>query len=201
MTDRRAFAITLAGVAAGAGFAVAQDARYQRGPASVDGTGTRYLGREIAQVMGWQGAAWLEREEREREERTSLLIAELRLQPGQAVADIGAGTGYIARRLAVAVGPTGRVDAVDVQPEMIRILADSAARAGLTHIRPVLGGIDDVRLPAASIDLAIMVDVYHELEYPFEVPDAGTFWYHSHANETVQIEGSTARLWSRSGPP
>jgi SAM-dependent methyltransferase len=141
--------------------------RYEQAAPSADGIGKRYMGREIAQVMGWQGAAWLEREEREREERTDLLLAELALRPGMAVADIGAGTGYIARRMAAQVGPGGVVYAVDVQPEMIRLLKSLAA--GLAQIKPVLGAVDDVRLPAASVDLAIMVDVYHELEFPREV--------------------------------
>jgi precorrin-6B methylase 2 len=140
----------------------------QRAP-SADGIGKRYMGREIAQVMGWQGAAWLEREEREREERTDLLLAELALKPGMVVADVGAGTGYIARRMATQVVPAGVVYAVDVQPEMIRLLEALAAQAKLAQIKPVLGAVDDVRLPAASIDLAIMVDVYHELEFPREV--------------------------------
>ena len=140
----------------------------QRAP-SADGIGKRYMGREISQVMGWQGAAWLEREEREREERTDLLLSELALKPGMVVADVGAGTGYIARRMATQIAPAGVVYAVDVQPEMIRLLESLAAQAKLPQIRPVLGAVDDVRLPAASIDLAIMVDVYHELEFPREV--------------------------------
>ena len=143
--------------------------RYESGPASADGTGRRYLGREIAQVMGWQGAAWLERSEREAEEQTGTMVAALGLKVGDAVADIGAGTGYVSRRLARAVGPRGRVDAVDVQPEMVRMLRDLAARDGLAQIRPRLGAEDDVKLDAASVDLAVMVDVYHELSYPFEV--------------------------------
>ena len=154
---------------AGAADAVSAPTAYEQKAPSADGIGKRYMGREIAQVMGWQGAAWLEREEREREERTDLLLAELALKPGMVVADVGAGTGYIARRMAVQVAPTGVVYAVDVQPEMIRLLQSLAAQAKLTQIRPVLGAVDDVRLPAASIDLAIMVDVYHELEFPREV--------------------------------
>ena len=144
-------------------------AAYDRIAPSADGIGKRYMGREIAQVMGWQGAAWLEREEREREERTDLLLSELSLKPGMAVADVGAGTGYISRRMAAQVGAAGRVYAVDVQPEMIRMLQSLAARDKLAQIRPVLGAVDDVRLPPASVDLAIMVDVYHELEFPREV--------------------------------
>ena len=142
---------------------------YERTAPSADGIGKRYMGREIAQVMGWQGAAWLERAEREREERTDLLLTELALKPGMVVADVGAGTGYIARRMATQIVPTGVVYAVDVQPEMIRLLEALATQAKLPQIKPVLGAVDDVRLPAASIDLAIMVDVYHELEFPREV--------------------------------
>ena len=150
-------------------WAQAQPPRYSAGPASADGIGKRYMGREIAGVMGWQGAAWLEREEREREERTDLLIEALDLKPGMVVADIGAGTGFLARRMAGVVGPSGKVLAVDVQPEMVRWLTDLARRSGLAQIVPSLGAEDDVRLPAGSVDLAIMVDVYHELAYPFEV--------------------------------
>lgn len=144
-------------------------ADYTAVPPSPDGIGKRYMGREIAHVMGWQGAAWLERDEREQEERTDLLIRELRLQPGMVVADIGAGTGYVSRRLAEQVGPGGKVYAVDVQPEMIRLLTDLAKKDHLTQIDPVLGSERNVRLPASSVDLAIMVDVYHELAYPHEV--------------------------------
>ncbi len=134
-----------------------------------DGIGKRYMGREIARVMGWQGAAWLERAERDQEERTDLLLPQLALKPGMVVADIGAGTGYVTRRIAARVGAGGIVYAVDVQPEMVRMLAALAARPGLAQIRPVQGAVDDVRLPERSLDLAIMVDVYHELEFPREV--------------------------------
>jgi precorrin-6B methylase 2 len=140
----------------------------QRSP-TADGIGKVYMGREIAGVMGWQGAAWLEREEREREERTDVLVAALDLKPGMVVADIGAGTGFLARRMAAAVGASGQVLAVDVQPEMVRMLQTLVRREGLSQVQPSLGAEDDVRLPAASVDLAIMVDVYHELAYPREV--------------------------------
>ena len=146
--------------------------RYQpllAGAANPDGIGKRYMGREIAGVMGWQGAAWLEREEREKEERTDLLLKALALKPGMTVADIGAGTGYLSRRMASVVAPDGRVLAVDVQPEMVRMLKRLAQQKGLSNIVPSLGTETDVKLPAASVDLAIMVDVYHELAYPFEV--------------------------------
>ena len=150
-------------------------ARYTSVPASLanpDGIGKRYMGREIAGVMGWQGAAWLEREEREKEERTDLLLKALALKPGMTVADIGAGTGYLSRRMASVVAPEGKVLAVDVQPEMVRMLKRLAQQKGLSNIVPSLGTDTDVKLPAATVDLAIMVDVYHELAYPFEVMES-----------------------------
>ena len=143
--------------------------RYLRVPAGVDGIGKRYMGRDIAAVMGWQGAQWLERAEREAEERTDLLVPALQLKPGMVIADIGAGTGYLARRMAAAVTPAGKVLAVDVQPEMVAMLEKSVRQIGLKQLQPLLGAEDDVRLPAASVDLAIMVDVYHELAFPFEM--------------------------------
>ena len=146
--------------------------RYQTTSASRDGIGKSYMGREIAGVMGWQGAAWLERDERQQEERGDLLLRELGLKPGMAVADIGAGTGYYARRMAPLVGSSGVVYATDVQPEMMKMLEDGAKKAGLANIKPILGGLQSANLPDASIDLAIMVDVYHELEFPFEVIDS-----------------------------
>ena len=155
--------------------ALAQTQRYQLTTPSRDGIGKAYMGREIAGVMGWQGASWLEREERQQEERGDLLLRELGLKPGMMVADIGAGTGYYARRMAPLVGSGnsgGVVYATDVQPEMMQMLADGARKAGLTNIKPVLGGLQSVNLPDNSIDLAIMVDVYHELEYPFEVVES-----------------------------
>lgn len=143
--------------------------RYSLFPASADGIGKRYMGREISAVMGWQGAAWLEREQREREERTDLLLPMLEIKSGIAVADVGAGSGYFARRLAARVGPGGAVYAVDVQPEMVRMLEALARQPGLGQIKPVQGSATAVKLAAASIDLALMVDVYHELEFPYEV--------------------------------
>jgi SAM-dependent methyltransferase len=149
--------------------AQSQAERYQKIPASIDGIGKRYMGREIAGVMGWQGAAWLEREEREKEERTDLLLKELALKPGMVVADIGAGTGYLTRRMAKIVGPKTKVYAQDVQPEMLKLFKELSKDGEYANIEPVLGAVDDVKLPAQSVDLAIMVDVYHELEYPYEV--------------------------------
>jgi 2-polyprenyl-3-methyl-5-hydroxy-6-metoxy-1,4-benzoquinol methylase len=119
--------------------------RYTQLPASADGIGKVYMGREISAVMGWQGASWLERQERDREERTDLLLAALMLQPGLVVADIGAGTGYLSRRMAPAVMPGGKVWAVDVQPEMISLLQAGVKRSGLTQIEAKLSAVDDVK--------------------------------------------------------
>jgi predicted methyltransferase len=152
--------------------------RYRTIPKTRDGIGKAYMGREIAGVMGWQAASWLEREEREQEERGDLLLRELELRPGMVVADVGAGSGYYTRRIApLLVGRTGNaldgfVYAVDVQPEMIQILSAGAKKAQLTNVKPVLYSVDNVNLPAASVDLALMVDVYHELEFPFEVMES-----------------------------
>ena len=140
---------------------------YQQFPPTAEGTGKVYMGREIAHVMGYQGAAWLERENREKEERTDLLIQSLDLKAGMTIADIGAGTGYLSRKMASRVTIAGTVYAVDVQPEMIGKL--KAASKQFTNIKPVLSKEDDIHLPANSVDLAIMVDVYHELAYPYEV--------------------------------
>ncbi len=146
--------------------------RYTKIDQSADGIGKAYMGREIAGVMGWQGASWLEREEREQEERGELLLRELALAPGMQIADVGAGTGYYARRMAKLVAPSGTVYAVDVQPEMIAIGSELAKKAGITNIKPVLSTVADVKLTEASIDLAIIVDVYHELEFPYEVMES-----------------------------
>lgn len=138
-------------------------------PVSTDGIGKRYMDREISGVMGWQGASWLEREKREREERTDLLLDALALQPGMVVADVGAGTGYLSRRMAPLVMPGGKIIALDLQPEMVNLLQTGVKRLGLSQIEVKLSAADDIKLPKNSIDMAIMVDVYHELAYPHEV--------------------------------
>jgi ubiquinone/menaquinone biosynthesis C-methylase UbiE len=123
-------------------------------------------GRVYAQTMGVQGAPWLERVEREREEDPDLAIRLLRIQKGWTVADVGAGSGYITLRLARAVGPMGKVYANDVQAGMLDLLQKNVAKARVMNVVPVLGSLDDPKLPAGSIDLAIMVDVYHEFSQP-----------------------------------
>ena len=123
-------------------------------------------GRLIAPVMGVGGAEWLERPERESEEAPSIAIQALKIQPGQVVADIGAGSGYYTVRLAREVGPTGKVYGTDIQPGMLDLLLRNVARAKLDNVVPVLGTPDDPKLPPGSLDLALMVDVYHELGAP-----------------------------------
>ena len=137
-----------------------------------NGIGEFYMGREIAHVMGHQAADWLERPEREKEERTDLLVPALKLKAGDAVADIGAGTGYYTRRLAKAVGTNGVVYAVEIQQEMLDILTNKMVEIGISNVRPVLGTISDPKLPRASVDLILMVDVYHEFDHPFEMVEA-----------------------------
>jgi precorrin-6B methylase 2 len=148
------------------------DTHYERVVPGPGGIGKRYMGREIAGVMGWEGAQWLERASRAREERPELLIRELALTPGMTVADIGAGTGYYTWQLAKQVGSGGRVYAVDVQPEMIRMLDSQMEKRGVHNVVSVLGSETTVKLPPARVDLAIMVDVYHELAYPSEILDS-----------------------------
>ena len=123
-------------------------------------------GRVFAPVMGVGGAGWLERPEREDEEAPSKALDALALKPGMVVADIGAGSGYYSARIAKRVGPSGRVYATDIQPGMIELLNRRITSESLTNITTVLGGMDDPKLPPNSIDLAIMVDVYHELQEP-----------------------------------
>jgi ubiquinone/menaquinone biosynthesis C-methylase UbiE len=123
-------------------------------------------GRVIAGVMGVEGARWLERPEREAEEAPTKAVAALRLRPGQVVADIGAGSGYYTLLLSAAVGPTGRVYATDIQPEMLALIRKKLDAARISNVELVLGSATESRLPDAAIDLALMVDVYHELAQP-----------------------------------
>lgn len=123
-------------------------------------------GRRIAPVMGVGGAQWLERSERELEEMPETALNEIGLKPGMAVADVGAGVGYFSIRVAKRVGETGRVYAVDVQPEMLTMLRQRAKKASVNNIVPVLGSEADPKLPQKAIDLALLVDVYHEFSQP-----------------------------------
>lgn len=130
---------------------------------------TEYLGRQIAQTMHWSGAAWLVRHKRDREEATLRMREELRLKPGMKVCDMGAGNGYHTLPMAEAVGASGKVFAVDVQPEMIEMLKERIAAKNLTNIEPIVGLYHDPNLPAASCDLILLVDVYHEFSHPVQM--------------------------------
>ncbi len=161
-----------------------------------NGIGKFYMGREIAHVMGHEAADWLERPEREREERSDLLLPALKLKPGDAVADIGCGSGYYTRRLARAVNGSssrresaqtsagksqsrltsaatneavGIVYAVEIQQEMLDLLTNKLASEKIFNVKPVLGTITDPKLPRVAVDLILMVDVYHEFDHPFEM--------------------------------
>ena len=123
-------------------------------------------GRVYAATMSVEGAPWLERTEREDEEEPETALRLLKIQKGATVADVGAGSGYITRKLAKIVGPMGRVYAEDIQPGMIELLQRNVAKSKLTNVTPILGATDDPKLPAASLDLVMMVDVYHELSKP-----------------------------------
>jgi SAM-dependent methyltransferase len=123
-------------------------------------------GRRFANVMGWQGADWLERSERESEEEPDKALDALGSLTGLTVADVGAGSGYFTIRLASRVGPAGRVFANDLQSEMLKMLTARLARERVTNVTLVQGAIDDPKLPSSSLDLAIMVDVYHEFSEP-----------------------------------
>lgn len=142
----------------------------QRPHHNSDGIGKFYMGREIAQVMGHQGAGWLERLGREAEEQPQKVISALNLKPTDTVADIGAGTGYFSFRIAPKV-PQGKVFAVDIQPEMIEILEAFKQQKQIANVEPVLGTLTQPNLPDNSVDVALMVDAYHEFEYPREMID------------------------------
>jgi precorrin-6B methylase 2 len=135
---------------------------------SPDGIGKFYQGREIAQVMGHTGASWLERPSREAEEQPSKIRNVLNLKPNDVVADIGAGTGYLSFRIAPLI-PKGKVFAVDIQPEMLDIIKSLKQEKNISNVEPILATESNPNLPPESVDLAIMVDAYHEFEYPFEV--------------------------------
>ena len=141
---------------------------YASVPKTRDGIGKAFMGREIAQVMGHLGAGWLERPEREQEERTDLLVGMLPLNTDSVIADIGAGSGYFTSRLAPLV-PQGSVLATDIQPEMLEILSRRIRKEGLGNVRTVLGTIDDTGLEPGSVDLILLVDVYHEFDHPWEM--------------------------------
>ena len=141
---------------------------YQSCRPSADGIGKVYQGREIAQVMGHPGIGWLERSEREKEEAPSKAINLLELAPDAVIADVGAGSGYYSFRLAPKV-PQGKVIAVDIQPEMLDFLRAESTRRQIKNVVPHLGTTQSLQLPDASLDAVLMVDAYHEFDYPVEM--------------------------------
>ena len=140
----------------------------QRG-ASADPVAPTYMGRVIAQTMHYTGAEWLVRDNRELEERSSLVVANLGVKPGMTVCDIGCGNGYYTLKLAEMAGREGRVLAVDIQLEMLRLLELRTKELGVTNVRPVLGTVQDPGLPDGEVDLVLCVDVYHEFSQPEEM--------------------------------
>ncbi len=148
----------------------AQTPRYEkRAVHDPDGIGVFYMGREIAHVMGHEGADWLDRPEREAEEAPSMLVKSLGLKPGMKVADIGAGSGYLSFLMAPYVGPSGQIYAEDIQQEMLDLVKQKAAAKGVSNVTPWLGTTTDPKLPKSSMDLMILVDVYHEFDKPYEM--------------------------------
>jgi protein-L-isoaspartate O-methyltransferase len=136
------------------------------------GIGKFYMGREIAQVMGHLGADWLERPKREEEEAPTKLHEILKLKAGDVVADIGAGSGYHTFRLADKVGAKGKVYAVDIQPEMLDIIKKRMKEKKIENVVPIQGTETNPKLPESSVDMILLVDVYHEFSYPWEMTTA-----------------------------
>jgi ubiquinone/menaquinone biosynthesis C-methylase UbiE len=125
-----------------------------------------YKGRRIAQTMHYTGAEWLTRDNREQEERCSLMLANLGVKRGMIICDMGCGNGFYALQLAKMVGDEGKVYGVDIQPEMLVFLQQRAAAENVTNIEPILGTLTDPKLPKGKIDLILLVDVYHEFSNP-----------------------------------
>ena len=154
---------------------------------------TTYMGREIAQTMSYHGAPWLIRDEREREERCSLMLANLGVKRGMTVCDMGCGNGFYSLQLAKMVGPKGRVLAVDIQPEMLKLLRERMHKEGIDNITPILGSLHDPRLPDGQVDLILLVDVYHEFSHPEYMLKA--------MRRSLSPEGTVALLEYRSEDP
>ena len=148
-------------------FSLGQDG-YKISTGDPNGINKWYMGRQIAQVMSHYGIDWLERDERDMEENTSLLLKNLAVKPGMVIADIGAGSGYHSALLSKTLG-TGKVFAVDVEPEMIAYLNERIKQEKLSRIVPVLSKEKELSLPDNSVDMMLLVDVYHEFSYPYEM--------------------------------
>lgn len=125
-----------------------------------------FSGRVKAEVMSYRGARWLERETRDEEERPYEVIEKMKLKNGDVVVDMGVGTGYYGRKIAREIAPDGMVLGVDIQPEMLEFLKQFCEKEGITNVKPILGEVDDPKLPDGAVDWIIMADVYHEFEDP-----------------------------------
>ena len=167
---RTLLALLLAAAAVSAGDP--KPARYEtRKKFDPDGINKFYLDRQVAQVMGYGGVSWLDRSEREKEEEPAKLIEALAIKEGMTVADVGAGSGYHSFRMAPLVGAKGKVLAVDIQKEMLDLIADRAKADKVANVETVLGTDKDPKLPAGKVDLILLVDVYHEFEFPYEMTE------------------------------
>lgn len=149
----------------------AEEGPYTTKEPSRDGIGKVYMGREISQTVSSHAISWLERRDREGEEKPSLVFENLDLEPGDVVADIGAGSGYFSILLAPLV-PQGRVIAQDIQQEMLDFVAGREKLSKIANVETLLGTIEDTRLPEGEVNLAIMVDAYHEFSHPREMMES-----------------------------
>ena len=144
------------------------DQKYVFKKGDYNGIGKWYMDREIAYVMGFEGIGWLERSQREKEENVSKLIQNMEIKPNDTIADIGAGSGYHAFRMAP-IANKGMVYAVDIQTEMLMAIENSKGTNNIKNIKTILGGVKSVYLPNNSVDKILMVDVYHEFSFPIEM--------------------------------
>ena len=165
---KKSFSVSLLFIAILFIFGVNAQDRYTTKAGDPNGIKKWYMGRQIAHVMSHFGIDWLERQEREMEENTTQLLKNLAVKPGMVIADIGAGSGYHSTLMSKMVG-NGKVYAVDVEPEMIAYLNDRITLEGTKNIIPVLSTEQSVSLPANTIDMMLLVDVYHEFSYPYEM--------------------------------
>jgi ubiquinone/menaquinone biosynthesis C-methylase UbiE len=170
-------------------FASAQDKKASKVPPALKD----YLGREIAQTMHYAGAPWLIRDSRQREEDCERMLKNLGVKEGMTVCDMGCGNGFYALQLATMVGPKGRVLAVDIQPEMLKLLVERMEEQGIENITPILGSVHDPRLPAGTVDLMLCVDVYHEFSHPVQMLHA--------MRESLKRDGRVALLEFRAEDP
>ena len=167
----RGYILPMAALAVVPSLLTSKDDVYTEKEPSRDGIGKVYMGREISQVVGSHAITWLERRDREEEEKPSLVIENLEMKTTDVVADIGAGSGYFSFLLAPLV-PQGKVVAVDIQQEMLDFVEGQKKLRKISNVETLLGTIEDTRLPADSVNLVIMVDAYHEFSHPREMMES-----------------------------